>query len=473
MLFSSLEFLFLFLPIVLAGYFLPSQDITFRNSWLFAASLFFYTWGEPKFILIMIFSIISNYAFALMIDAQYDPAAKKRILTLDVAVNIGMMFIFKYLNFTTNVIRGAFPFLKNTVPQTSIVLPIGISFFTFQAMSYVIDVYRGLPAQRNMLKFGLYVSLFPQLVAGPIVRYTTVMNEISRRTTTRNNFCHGILRFMIGVNKKILLANTFSEIATESFGGKDISTGFAWIGALAYTFQIFFDFSGYSDMAIGLGEIFGFHFDENFDYPYISLTITEFWRRWHISLGTWFKDYVYFPLGGSRVKGTRKLIRNLMVVWCLTGIWHGANWTFIMWGLLYGVIIIIEKLLGIPKKIVKWPFIFQLLYRIFTLLCVIAGWVLFNSQDIGSALIHLQKMFMLNGTWVDPDVVRTVYEYRTFWIAALFMSVPILEWIGERLPKHIAEAKETLQNILLIPLFLASISCLVISSHNPFIYFNF
>ncbi len=477
MLFTSLEFLLLFLPIVMAVYFILPRDEDAWNIWLLGASLLFYAWGEPTFVLIMLLSIVLNYVMARVLSAAPDQKRKRGVLVLSVAVNIGILFVFKYLNFGISVLHSILPFTKNLIPQTNIPLPIGISFFTFQAMSYVIDVYRGIPVQRSIANFGLYVSFFPQLIAGPIVRYTTVMEEIRHRQLTLEKFIHGINRFMLGFNKKVLLSNVFSEISEAAFGASGLSVGTAWLGALAYTFQIFFDFSGYSDMAIGLGEAFGFHFMENFDYPYISRTITEFWRRWHISLGTWFRDYVYFPLGGSRVKSKGKLIRNLMAVWCLTGIWHGANWTFIFWGLLYGVIIIFEKLLNIPKRMDHFPLVVRVLYRVFTLLMVIFGWVLFNSVDLPHAVSYLQSMLAFHsGNLADRDFFYYLIEYRIVWLAGLLASTPVVRYVKKRILEKHGQWEDALNvtgSFIQLFLFFASVSCLVMNAHNPFIYFNF
>ena len=321
MLFTSLEFLLFFFPVTLGVYFLLPRGGGARNYWLLLASLFFYAWGEPTFVLVMICSILLNYFMALHIEElKAGSRGRKGLLTLTVLLNLGILFIFKYMNFATRNLRAVFPMLQSIVPQTNFVLPIGISFFTFQALSYVIDVYRGIPAQKNPGYLGLYISLFPQLIAGPIVRYTTIMDQMERREITWDSFSDGMLRFLYGFNKKMLLSNLLAEVADAAFGVGELSVAMAWLGAIAYTLQIYFDFSGYSEMAIGLGRMFGFRFLENFNYPYISKTVTEFWRRWHISLGSWFRDYVYFPLGGSRVKSRIRLVFNLAVVWLATGI---------------------------------------------------------------------------------------------------------------------------------------------------------
>ena len=482
MLFTSLEFLFLFFPIVLTvNFVLPAKA---RNYWLLLASLFFYAWGEPKFVLVMLLSIAFNYFMALIIpkspsktDNTYKATTIKRrlIIALTVFVNLGILFVFKYMNFATTTILDWFPSLKGIVNQTSFVLPIGISFFTFQALSYVIDVYRGVPVQKNIAYVGLYVSLFPQLIAGPIVRYTTVENEINYRTISFDGFSKGILRFLYGFNKKMLLANILAQVADFAFAQKELSVIMAWLGIICYTLQIFFDFCGYSEMAIGLGQMLGFKFLENFDYPYISKTITEFWRRWHISLGTWFRDYLYFPLGGSRVNSKMRLVFNLFVVWLATGIWHGASWTFILWGVLYGVIITAEKLLNIPTLSNKKT-IFAIPYRIFTLLMVMCGWVLFRSTDIASASTYLKTMFGLTSSpFIDSNAIFYFKNYIIILIIGILCSTPIFKKINHayhKLKSGVVIASSVSYCIQIL-LFVIGVSCLVMNAHNPFIYFNF
>ncbi|MDD3926872.1 MAG: MBOAT family protein, partial [bacterium] len=350
MLFSSSVFIFLFLPVTILVYYALIKNRPLQNILLLIVSLLFYAWGEPWFVFVMIGSIISNWFFGLLIDKHRDsPAKVKFLLVAMLAFNLSVMFIFKYLVFALVNINGL---LKTHITVPDITLPIGISFFTFQAMSYVLDVYRKKgDVQINPLNVGLYISFFPQLIAGPIVRYQTIAEMINGRKENFDDFSQGVCRFIVGLAKKILLANTLALVADKAFSlpAGELSVTFAWLGAIAYAFQIFFDFSGYSDMAIGLGKMFGFHFDENFNYPYISKSVSEFWRRWHISLGTWFRDYVYFPLGGSRVTSRGRLVLNLFIVWLLTGIWHGANWTLIIWGLYYFVFITTEKLTGLDS----------------------------------------------------------------------------------------------------------------------------
>lgn len=475
MLFSSMEFLFLFFPVVLAGYFLIHPKV--RNYWLLVASLFFYAWGEPKFVLAMLFSIVCNYVAALFLELlRGKKTVCKVILVLDLILNLGILFVFKYMNFVTGSLHSFLPQTQELFEQTSFVLPIGISFFTFQALSYVVDVYRGIPAQKNPFYVGLYISLFPQLIAGPIVRYTTIMDQIEERTITKEGFCHGVLRFLYGFNKKVLLANLLATVADAAFGAESLSTGMAWLGAVCYALQIFFDFSGYSEMAIGLGEMFGFHFLENFNYPYISKTVTEFWRRWHISLGTWFRDYVYFPLGGSRVKSKLRMVFNLAVTWLATGIWHGANWTFLLWGILHGTVIIVEKLTGIPQKTAEKKGV-SAIYRLITLLVVLLGWVLFRAENVETGISYIGTMLTLNGSaLVDEQCQFWLRECMVILMAGILCAMPVFAWLKSKLVAK-SEKLEAVCSYLgcgiQLILFVVSVSYLVMDAHNPFIYFNF
>ncbi len=468
MLFTSLEFLFLFFPLTLGINFLLPKN--YRNYWLLLISLFFYAWGEPIFVLVMISSILFNFFIALRIDEEKN--YKKLFLVIGIIVNLGLLFAFKYLNFTTGILNNFFP----NVEITKIALPIGISFFTFQSMSYVIDVYRGAPVQKNLAYLGLYVSLFPQLIAGPIVRYTTVADEIVSRTVTKEELCKGFARFVRGFNKKVLLANLLSQVADIAFASEELSVSLAWIGAICYTLQIFFDFSGYSEMAIGIGLMLGFHFLENFDYPYISKTITEFWRRWHMSLGSWFRDYLYFPLGGSRVKSKFRLILNLSVVWLATGIWHGASWNFILWGVLYGIILIFEKLLSIPKKADNNLYL-RIPYQIFSILMVVLGWVLFRATDLNSAWYFIKSMFgATNNTFTDSITIRYFFDFVVLIIVGIICSTPLISSIRKKLQPKIKNGELIFDSIgyaVQFILFLVSVSYLIMNAHNPFIYFNF
>ena len=471
MLFTSIEFLFLFLPLTLAGYFLLPFRWDLKNLWLLAASLVFYAWGEPTFVFVMLGSIAFNYLAALLVDAvRSRRGASGAALAVAVAGNLAVIGLWKYANFVTATLRGWFPSLQGVVPQTSFVLPIGISFFTFQALSYVVDVARGnVKVQRNPLRLALYIALFPQLIAGPIVRYSTVCEQIERRRTTLDMFGRGVMRFLYGFNKKMLLANLFAAVADRAFGMADPGCGMAWLGAAAYTLQIFFDFSGYSDMAIGLGLVFGFRFLENFDYPYISKTVTEFWRRWHMSLGSWFRDYVYFPLGGSRV-GRARLVANLAVVWTLTGVWHGANWTFILWGALYGVLITAEKLSDLPRRIDAKPLL-RAVYQPFTLFAVVLGWVLFRAADLPAAGAYLKAMFG-GGAGSSPGLAaHQLGEIAVVLAAGVLLSTPLVRDLRRRLDGSAVAAAA--DGIVQLALFLCGVSYLVVSAYNPFIYFNF
>ncbi len=470
MLFASTVFIFLFLPSVLFLYYVVLKKFrTAQNILLLVASLLFYAWGEPKYVLIMMLSIIMNYALGLLVDKYRGNKTKSRlIIAATVVFNLAILYIFKYLMFTVeniNSIAG----IHLSVPN--IVLPIGISFFTFQAMSYVIDVYREKgEAQKNPLNVGLYISFFPQLIAGPIVRYETVAYQIKHRKETFDKFSEGVCRFIIGLAKKVLLANTMGVIADYSFDmpHSELTVVMSWVGALAYTFQIFFDFSGYSDMAIGLGKMFGFDFLENFDYPYISKSISEFWRRWHISLGTWFRDYVYFPLGGSRVKSKARLVFNLFVVWSLTGIWHGANWTFLCWGLMYFVLIAMEKLIGWEKKN---PNKMGVLKHIYTLFFVVMGWVLFRAESLTDAISYMGTMFG-GGELINNSTIYYALNYIVYFVFAILISTPIFKKISEKVNGN-NPVIAVITAIGLFVLLIISVSYIVKGAYNPFIYFNF
>ena len=475
MVFSSSIFLFAFLPICLLGYNL--LDNRFRNIFLLILSLVFYGWGEPKFIFIMIVSIFINYLFGLGVDKfRRKKAIAYILITLMLAWNIVIFFIYKYLNFAITNINN---FMGTEIPLTKFVLPIGISFFTFQAISYVIDVYReNGKVQKNPLNVALYITFFPQLIAGPIVRYETVANEINCRKVTINDFTLGLKRFIYGLSKKLIISNLAAVAADQIFDVVDygaLSTGAAWLGAICYTIQIFFDFSGYSDMAIGLGLMFGFHFNENFNYPYCSASVSEFWRRWHISLGTWFRDYVYFPLGGSRVKGKGRLIFNLFVVWMLTGVWHGASWNFVVWGFMYFVILTFEKLTGIPECFKTiWT---KVLYRIITLLFVVFGWVIFRATNMHRAIDYIGVMFGVNGSGLSDNVfTQLVFDYLPVIILGVLFSIPFVPYIKGKIVEHYKKGEvicDTFSYVICILLFVVSSCFAVSSSYNPFIYFRF
>lgn len=467
MLFSSATFLFLFLPFVITVYYTFLKNKRHQqNIFLCIFSILFYAWGEPAFVFVMLLSIVINYFLGLYIGKHRDQRTKaKTAMVLAVVINLSLLFIFKYLTFTlTNLNK----LISASVSVPDIALPIGISFFTFQAMSYVIDVYRGEQHQKSILNVGLYISFFPQLIAGPIVRYETVAEEINNRKETFEDFCEGVFRFIIGLGKKVLIANTMAIVADLFFDSNagSLSALSAWVGVIAYTFQIFFDFSGYSDMAIGLGRMFGFHFLENFDYPYISTSITEFWRRWHISLGTWFRDYLYFPLGGSRTKSKTRLVFNLFVVWLMTGIWHGANWTFVVWGLMYFLLLVIEKITGFHKldrfKPVKY---------LYTIFFVMLGWVFFRSASISHALDYIGAMFGANGLAIDNYAIFFLKENAICFVLAAIASTPFIKKFCSKYLSN--KPGEILITAVLILVFLLSVIYIVKGTYNPFIYFNF
>lgn len=476
MLFSSSVFLFYFLPIVLGLYFISPRFL--RNIILLVASLFFYAWGEPKYILIMLISITMNYFFGLWVDRYRDDAKRiKATMIAMVIANIGMLGVFKYTGFFVQNTNSLFGLNLN---DPEIPLPIGISFFTFQAMSYVIDVYRkDGKVQRNPLDLALYIALFPQLIAGPIVRYQTVADEINDRRETLDDFVSGIQRFVIGLGKKMILANSCGYVADQVFdySADGMSTSLAWIGIIAYSLQIYFDFSGYSDMAIGLGRMFGFHFLENFNYPYISKSVSEFWRRWHISLGSWFRDYVYIPLGGNR-SGEWKTYRNLAIVWTLTGVWHGASWTFVAWGAYYGVFIMLERAF-LGKWLAKIP---AVLAHMFTLFVVVIGWVFFRADNFPYAIEYLRTMFALNDTrLVDTAAQFYVVQYGVVIVIAMIAATPIPKWLAAKFLRFEVDGTSLIvrQSVAMVRvlsvaiLFAISISYVVASTFNPFIYFRF
>lgn len=485
MLFSSLIFLFLFLPAVLLVYYAVLRKRTSRNLLLTFASLCFYAWGEPRFVFVMIACVLLNYIWGLLVQylkKQNYRTGARWILALAAATNISLLGVYKYAGFLVknlNLLGAGLP-----VPQ--IALPIGISFFTFQAMSYVFDVYKeGIPAQKNPLDLMLYVSFFPQLIAGPIVRYETVANQIHGRKETFDSFASGTRRFVEGLAKKVLLSNQLALVADRTFNMADysqLSASLAWLGAVCYALQIYYDFSGYSDMAIGLGRMFGFSFLENFNYPYITKSVSEFWRRWHISLGSWFRDYVYFPLGGSRVKSKGRLVFNLFVVWVLTGVWHGASWNFVAWGFLYFCWIAFERLTGIPGRFQTSAG--RILYRLVTLLVILLGWVLFRAEGLGSAVQYLLCMLGGNrcaeGNLLSLTLLR---ENAIFLLAAVVLAMPTVPFLaekaincpklGERLRDRLLIAGYAAYGIWLLVLFATVIAYLAKGSYNPFIYFNF
>lgn len=470
MLFSSTAFVCFFLPFVLFVYYaFLRKHLGAKNVFLMLVSLFFYAWGEPKFVLVMILSIFCNYGFGLLVNK----GRKKLWLVLMLCFNLGILFIFKYLMFAVKNINS-FGDLSLTVPN--IVLPIGISFFTFQAVSYVIDVYRGKVAvQKNPLYVGMYIAFFPQLIAGPIVRYATIADQIENRRENFEDFSYGVCRFILGLAKKVLIANNIALVADKAFNSPsaELSTAMAWLGVVAYTLQIYFDFSGYSDMAIGMGRMFGFHFEENFNYPYISKSISEFWRRWHISLGTWFRDYVYFPLGGSRVENRGRLVFNLFVVWALTGFWHGANWTFVCWGLFYFVFITMEKLTNFDKKFTKLSW----LKHIYVLFLVMMGWVLFRAPDLTGAVSYIQTLFHLNDNLLLNDMaILNFRENIAYYITGIVFSMPVISRIAGKFKDKdtaLTRTYQIIRPVVYFALFFLALSFIVKDAYNPFIYFNF
>ncbi|MDR0220123.1 MAG: MBOAT family protein [Lachnospiraceae bacterium] len=510
MVFSSVIFIFVFLPFCVIGYYLFPKRA--RNVFLLLASLIFYAWGEPVFVLVLLAATIVNWGFGIAAEICAASPSGKVVVTLAVVFNLSILFTYKYLGFVAENLERL---LGRAFDLPSFVLPIGLSFCTFQAISYIVDVYRGRsPAQKNPLNAMLYILMFPQLTAGPIVRYETVAAQLTARKVSLDDFVAGLRRFILGLAKKTLLANTFAIHADNAFAAMPSNIAIAellvpewaetvlttmpenaivaWGGILAYTLQIYFDFSAYSDMAIGLGAMFGFKFPENFNYPYVASSVTDFWRRWHISLGMWFRDYVYFPLGGSRVKSRARLVFNLFVVWTLTGVWHGAGWTFIAWGLMYFVLLTLEKLGKIPQRLKEakngaWRGI----YRLFTLLAVIAGWVFFRANDFSDGLGYLKAMFnpidtsgKMEVDW-DLGLIRFV-QLREAWIqftdiywllaavvVGLLFATPYARIKGERLAERLGKWGLPAGYAVSLLLYIASIAVVIASNYNPFIYFNF
>ncbi len=477
MLFPSVEFIFAFLPIVLTVYFiLLRRNVLLKNIWLFAASLFFYAFGEGSFILLMLGEILLDYLLALFLNRSQKRWARRTLLSIAIISNIGILGIFKYASFVCVDILHLPPDAVGIAAD--IHLPLGISFFTFQALSYVLDVYMGkVDATDSFLNVGLYVSFFPQLVAGPIVRFTDIADAINNRKESIDGFSSGVVRFLIGLSKKVLIANNMALVADAAWkliiGDRlEASVAMAWLGAISYTLQIYFDFSGYSDMAIGLGKIFGFDFPENFKHPYIATSLTEFWRRWHISLSSWFRDYVYIPLGGSR-RGEARTYINLMIVWLLTGIWHGANYTFVVWGLLYGILLMIEKVLCGHKAIRKQSLIQRIFGHLYTMIVVTLAWVIFRSDSINDAVIYILGMFGRgSGKLVDRVFVAYLKQNICFYIPAIIGCMPILESLeikfGEKNPIYNVAFGATV-----LAGFVISVSYIINNGYNPFIYFNF
>lgn len=466
MLFSSVTFLFMFLPLVCAIYLLVRQEL--KNYILLAASLVFYGWGEPRYLAIMLLTIIVNYIGAIGISRYRDWS--KPILIFTIIADLSVLFYFKYFNFVVenvNSLCGSdFSFVK-------VIMPIGISFYTFQSLSYLVDVYRrDVEAQKDIYKLALYITLFPQLVAGPIVKYHDVQKEIEHRDVSFAKVAYGTKRFIIGLAKKILLANTFGEIADEIFNlpVESIDAATAWLGAIAYSMQLYFDFSGYSDMAIGLGSIFGFKFLENFNYPYISKSITEFWRRWHISLSSWFREYLYIPLGGNRCSIWRTYI-NLFIVFLATGIWHGASWNFVVWGLWHGFFIILERMTSWHKK--EGGYLLNGVKHIYTIMIFVIGWVMFRAETMNQAFDYLKIMLFLDMPMVKCfEFSYFIDQLHVIAFAVAFVCVtPVFSWLFNLRYKQ--RIGRTLVNVWLLILLLFSVSSIAASTYNPFIYFRF
>lgn len=455
----------MFLPAVLILYYITPKR--FRNLTLFIVDLVFYAWGEPMLVLLMLVSVVINYVAGVLIGINREKKKlTKAIFIISIILNLGLLGFFKYIGFIGETLNFVLPFLNIPVIQVS--LPIGISFYTFQTMSYTIDVYRNtVKVQKNIITFGTYVSLFPQLIAGPIVRYEDVAQQLMERKETLEQFTQGVKLFLVGLSKKILIANEMGNLwdAVRDSGAAGGAAG-AWVGIIAYTFQIYFDFSGYSDMAIGLGRMFGFEFMKNFDYPYISKSITEFWRRWHISLGTWFREYVYIPLGGNR-KGLGRQIINIGVVWFLTGLWHGASWNFILWGVYFGILLMIEKIF-LLKLLKKAPAAVSHLYAI---ILFVFGWVIFYFEDMGEMGTFIARLFGSDGFMMSGDIAATVISYIPLLIAAAVISTPLITTLYHKIKSRpVLYAADNAACILALLLCTTS---LVSSSYNPFLYFKF
>lgn len=464
MVFSSLVFMFAYLPITLLAYYLvPRQG---RNIFLFIVNLIFYGWGEPKLVLLMVFNIFFNYIGGWLVDKYRADAKKKKLfLILTCVLDIGILAVFKYTGMITETLN-MLPFLN--IPELQISLPIGISFYTFQTMSYVIDVYRDdAPVSKNFINFGTYVALFPQLIAGPIVRYRDVAEQLVNRRETLEMFTRGVKLFMVGLAKKVIIANTMGTLTTNIFATTDengvVGT---WAGMIAYTFQIYFDFSGYSDMACGLGNMMGFEFLKNFNYPYIAKSITDFWRRWHISLSTWFKEYVYIPLGGNR-KGVKRQILNLLIVWGLTGLWHGAAYNFVLWGLYYGLLLILEKFV-LKKFLDRLPSFVQ---HIYTLFIIIIGWGLFYFTDVGQLGEFMVDLFNFGNGICGDQAFNLIMSNLPMLIIAAVASTPLATMLYNRFEHtRFMWIPETLYCMGILAVSTAS---LVNQSYNPFLYFRF
>ena len=461
MVFSSLPFLFFYLPVAVAVYLL--SPLKLRNLCLLVVSLFFYGWGEPVYISIMLLSIAVDYTHGLLVERWRDNDRRARMaVASSVLCNLAILVFFKYWDFiavNVNALTGL------SVPVLGLPLPIGVSFYTFQTMSYTIDVYRrDAPVQRSVTAFGAYVTLFPQLIAGPIVRYRTVADQLVSREENLEKFTSGIRRFTVGMAKKVLLANAIGQLWDVSLASRELTMAGAWLGLLAYAFQIYFDFSGYSDMAIGLGRMFGFEFLENFNYPYISRSVVEFWRRWHISLTTWFREYVYFPLGGNRVS-RGKWVRNILIVWLLTGIWHGAGWNFLLWGLYYAVWMLAERLF-LGKRLEKLPAVLQ---HVYAMAVVLVGWALFAVEDPGRLGGYFRALFGGSGLLSAVDGYR-LRSYLPMLVILALGATPLAQTLWDRLGDR---TRSRLAPVLVLAALVLCTASLVDASYNPFLYFRF
>ncbi|MDZ4992767.1 MBOAT family protein [Clostridium perfringens] len=455
MVFSSIMFIFRFLPIAFIIYYLTPKK--FKNLTLLILSLFFYSWGEPKYFFIMILSIIVDYSISILIEKYRGRIfISKTLLISSITFNLGMLMLFKYINFFVKNINLAF---ETSISLIYLTLPLGISFYTFQTMSYTIDVYKGkVRAERNIINFGTYVCLFPQLIAGPIVRYTDVDSELKSRNMKMDQIEEGIKEFIIGLGKKVFIANNIGLLwnEIEGLGVSNVSTSLLWLGVIAFSLQIYFDFSGYSSMAIGLGRMLGFNFPQNFNFPYISRSITEFWRRWHITLGNWFKEYVYIPLGGNRL-GRKRTVFNLFVVWFLTGFWHGAEYNFIVWGLYFFILIILEKI-----YLLKYLNKYKLASHIYGIIAIVFGWAIFIFEDLG----NIKYLFQLNWS------LDFMYYLRNYFLVFLIAILGSTKFINDIYEKWIKKNKY-IECFILSIIFIISIAYLVDSTYNPFLYFRF
>ena len=468
MLFSSMTFLFVFMPLVMAVYFLSKKEI--RNYVLLIASIIFYAWGEPRYLAIMIITILVNYAGAILLDKHYSSRQRLWIVSLTIVLDLSFLFYFKYFNFVVDNINGVW---ATDFQLLDVIMPIGISFYTFQAMSYLIDVYRKeVPAQKDVYKLALYIVLFPQLVAGPIVKYHDVCEQIDNRTIEFKNVIIGFKRFITGLAKKVLIANTLAEVVDKIFAQapENLTTGVSWLGAVAYCLQLYYDFSGYCDMAIGLGLMFGFRFLENFNYPYISKSITEFWRRWHISLATWFKLYLYIPLGGNR-KGAVRTYWNLFAVFLVTGIWHGAAWSYVAWGIWNGIFIVIERFFGLDKdKNDRWYV--SAAKHVYAFFAIVWGMIIFRAESLSYAYEYICRMLHIDVTKHLPDYDYGVNnKFAIMLIVGLICAMPVCRNLIYIKYEH--KVQRTLVNIWLFLLFFWSTISLAASTYNPFIYFRF